>query len=176
MRYGRIAALALALLTGGAMGMAAAGLGPVETTSAAWTDNTYASAVVTAGTWPTTTGNSCTAIGLDGRTLTGCAVTGIRYDGWGSPGSQTRNYYINFRTPLGTRAVSFDVDLTTATGSGSSWSWEKAGVLTGAQFMGRGGWSCAQLPRLSGTGADWQTLTIYFQVAENRTGTSSVCQ
>ncbi|MCK3769092.1 SipW-dependent-type signal peptide-containing protein [Microbacterium aerolatum] len=174
MRRGRFAALALALALAivGIAGFAPGG-GLIEGTSAAWTDRTSTSAVVTSGTWSTAATNTCTAYGYDGRALTGCTVSGITYSGWGEPGKQTRNYYVNFQTPAGTRSVSFDVDLSTATGSGGSWTWKNAKVLPGAQFTARGGWTCAQLPRVIGTGADWQVPSVYFQVAES--GSSTTC-
>lgn len=175
MKRGRFGALALTLLIGGTMGIAAAGQGTLDTTTAAWTDRTRVAAVVTAGTWPTTTASTCIAYGQTGKMIPGCVVSGITYQGWGTAGAQTRNYYINFQTPSDTRSVSFDVDLNTAVGNASSWSWKTAGVLSGAQFTPRDGWTCAQLPRVRGTGADWQTATVYFQVAERIAGAAAVC-
>lgn len=164
---GTVIALLLAILVGGTAAVTVSGQGLVESTSAAWSDRTHAAAAVTAGKWSTTTANTCTAYGYDGRALSGCAVTSITYDGWGTPGAQTRNYYVNFQTPSGARSVTFDVDLSTATDKGGSWSWKSAKVVSGAQFTARDGWTCAQLPRVRGTGADWQVAAIYFQVAES---------
>ncbi|GEK86841.1 hypothetical protein [Microbacterium aerolatum] len=177
MRRGRFSALAaaLALLLVGTIGAASGGRGPVEQTSAAWTDTTHAAAAVTSGTWVVAPTNACTAYGNDGRVLTGCTVTSITFTGWGSPGNQIRNYYINLQTPAGARSVAFDVDLSTATGSGRTWSWKNARIPAGAQFTARDGWTCGELPRVRGTGADWQTIAIYFQVAEAG-GASTVCR
>ncbi|MEJ1920881.1 hypothetical protein [Microbacterium sp. KHB019] len=168
-----VLALVAALMFGAGTVAAPGGLSLFDDTSAAWVDHTHASAVITAGTWTSTTTNGCTAYGQDGKVLPGCAVSGITYLGWGEAGKQTRNYYINFQTPSGTRSVAFDVDLNTATGKGTSWSWKNASVLAGAQFTPRDGWTCGQLPRVRGTGADWQVTTIFFQVAE--AGTASRC-
>lgn len=175
MRGPRLLAVALALLIGGTLGIVAAGHGPLESTSAAWADRTSVSAVVKAGTWSKPPVSTCVAYGPNGKALTGCVVSGITYNNWGTPGAQTRNYYINFQTPQGTRSVSFDVDLTTATGNASSWSWSTASVLSGAQFTPRDGWNCSQLPRLRGTGVDWQTTTIYFQAVERLGSTPPMC-
>ncbi|WP_460795000.1 hypothetical protein [Microbacterium sp. GXF0217] len=176
MRTGRGITWSLALLIGGALGIVAAGQGFIGTTSAAWSDQVNVTATATAGTWQTpTTGSTCIAYGQNGAALAGCKVSRIDYFGWGPSGNQTRNYYLSFATPLGTRSVSFDVDLTGATGNGGSWSWERAGVLAGAQFSARDGWNCGQLPRVRGTGADWQTTTVFFQVVEKRNSAGMLC-
>ncbi len=101
-----------------------------------------------------------------GRTvLSGCTVRGISFETWGEPGSQVRNYYVAFTVPAGTRSVSFDVDLRAATGQDTSWEWSGAHVVAGGQFTPQQGWTCSDLPRVRGDGADWQS-PIYFQVAE----------
>ena len=146
----------------------------VEPTTAAWTDRTDVSATVAAGTWRTTTAGSCVAYGVDHVALDGCRVGAISFEGWGDAGSQVRNYYLSFAVPAGTRAVSFDVDLRTGTGIQSPWSWDGAHVLTGGQFTPREGWTCSELPRVRGNGADWQN-PLYFQVAERAAGGSSAC-
>ena len=176
MKPARFVALALALLVGGSLGVAAADHGVVESTSAAWSDRAHVAATVTAGTWKTTTSSTCLAYGPNGQTLAGCTVLGTsRYDGWGEPGKQTRNYYLNFSLPPGTSTYSFDVDLTTVAGTGS-WSWKTAKVVRdGAQFTPRGGWTCAELPRVRGTGPSWYTQTIYFQVVESDNGSATMC-
>lgn len=176
MKHMRFVAFALALLIGGGLGMAAADQGFVENTSAAWTDQTQVSAIVTAGAWQTTSKNTCIAYGFDGEQLAGCEVASITFDVWGTAGNQVRNYYLNFNVdPSKVRRVSFDVDLSTATGTKTSWSWEKAGVRSGAQFTPRDGWSCADFPRVRGTGVDWQRPGIFFVVDENSTGQSTMC-
>lgn len=171
------AVCAFLALAGGVLGIAA-GQGLGETTTAAWTDQTLASATVTAGSWEVATptpANSCTAYDFNGKAIEGCSVNRIEYYGWGTAGSQTRNYYIYLDVPSGTRSVTFDVDLSTATGNGTTWSWTNAGVVSGAQFTARDGWTCGALPRVQGTGADWHTSTIYFQVAEDRTASTTMC-
>lgn len=146
----------------------------VEPTTAAWTDQARAAAPVTAGRWQTTTAGTCVARG-EGRTvLSGCTVRSISFETWGEPGSQVRNYYVAFTVPAGTRSVSFDVDLRAATGQETSWRWSGAHVVAGAQFTPQQGWTCAELPRVRGEGADWQN-PIYFQVAEQGGGGASAC-
>ncbi|MGO3485016.1 MAG: hypothetical protein ACTINV_13080, partial [Cellulosimicrobium funkei] len=146
----------------------------VEPTTAAWTDQARAAAPVTAGRWQTTTAGTCVARG-EGRTvLSGCTVRSISFETWGEPGSQVRNYYVAFTVPAGTRSVSFDVDLRAATGQETSWRWSGARVVAGGQFTPQQGWTCADLPRVRGEGADWQN-PIYFQVAEQGGGGASAC-
>lgn len=172
MKRGRLAALAVisTLMLGGFAGVASGGQAPMETTSAAWSDRAYTTATVTSGTWSSATTNTCTAFGQNGAPLQGCSVTEIRYQGWGDAGQQIRNYYLSFGVPRGTRSVSFDVDLSTAKGESIPWSWQNAGLVAGGQVVPKAGWTCGQLPRLVGTGLDWQTATIFFQVAESRAG------
>lgn len=175
MKNKRFAALAIALLIGGGVGAAAADQG-LEHTSAAWTDQGQVAAAVTAGTWTTTTASTCVAYGDNRVQLAGCRLIDTSYyEVWGEPGKQIRNYYLNFDVPSGTRWVSFDVDLSTVQGNGSSWSWTTSKVLSGAQFTSRDGWTCAQLPRARGTGLEWQTHSIYFQVTENDPSASAMC-
>lgn len=178
MKNKRFVALALALLIGGSLGIAAADQGFIDSTSAAWTDRAQVAATATAGTWKTTTASTCIAYGTNGAPIAGCTVLNTsRYEGWGAPGTQTRNYYLSFGVPSGTRTVSFDIDLSALPGNGSSWSWGTSKVLRSNhnQFTPRDGWTCAEFPRLRGTGADWQTQTIYFQVAESDDGSATMC-
>lgn len=172
MKRGRVAALALitALMLGGTAGFASGGQVLIETTSAAWSDRADVAATVTAGTWSSTTTSTCTAYGQNGAPLQNCSVTQIRYQGWGEPGQQIRNYYLSFAVPGDTRSVSFDVDLSTAEGDATSWSWQNAGLVAGGHVLPKAGWTCDQFPRLVGTGADWQTATMFFQVTESRAG------
>lgn len=142
-------------------------------TQAAWTDRAYSKAAITAGTWVTPpAGNTCTAVDVSGRAVT-CAVSGIRFDVWGSAGDQYRNYYIDFNAP-GAKTIKFSVDLSTATGTATTWSWANAGIGSGAQFAGTSGWTCASLPRVTGQANDWYS-TVFFPAYENRTGKSVMC-
>lgn len=177
MKNKRFAALAIALLIGGGLGAAAADQG-LERTSASWTDQGQVAAAVTAGTWTTTTASTCLAYGDNGQVLAGCSVlNSSSYEGWGVAGTQTRNYYLKFDVPKGTRQISFDVDLSTVQGNGSSWSWTTAKVLYNRhqQFQARDGWTCAELPRVRATGVEWQTQQIFFQIAENDPSASAMC-
>lgn len=178
MRLRRIGAFALALLIGSTVGMVAADQGFVESTSAAWTDRAAVAAPVTAGTWQTTKPNTCIAYAENGRVMPGCTVDSITFDGWGEPGKQSRNYYVNFINvdPYLTHRVSFDVDLTTAKGAGTSWSWKHASVRAdGGQFTPRDGWTCAELPQARGMGKAWERLKIWFVVDESPTGAPTMC-
>jgi hypothetical protein len=131
---------------------------------------------MTAGMWEVPTGESCVAYGFEGNELEGCTVDNIRYDGWGEPGTRVRNYYVTFAAPDGTRSVSFDIDLSTATGPEQpGWSWEDAGVVSGAQATPDEGWTCDELPAARARGNDWQVPTIYFQVVESRKEASTLC-
>ncbi|MBN9152529.1 MAG: hypothetical protein J0I97_03055 [Microbacterium sp.] len=168
---GRITALVAVLAVAGAVLTVAAG--PART-QAAWTDRSYTQATVTAGTWNAPSGgNTCTAVNQGGNAVK-CTVTGIRYEGWGTVGDQTRNYYIDFDAPAA-KTITFSVDLTTATGAAGAWSWTNAGVSTAAQFAGTSGWTCSSLPRITGRANDWLTTTVYFPVYENKTGKSVMC-
>jgi hypothetical protein len=157
--------VALAVLLGGAA------QGVVQPTSAAWTDRTAASAVVTAGRWQTTPTSSCVAYGWNGAVLPGCTLSGITYDEWGVFGQRARNYYASFSVPSGTRSVSFDIDLSTATGKGTAWAWDRTRLVPGGQFTPKSGWTCTELPRVRGTGADWQN-PIFFQIVERPAGST----
>jgi len=152
------------------------GVGAIGTTQAAWTDRTYASAVATAGTWPTATTNTCTAYTMQNTVIPGCVVTSIETQGpgWGDPGNQTRNYYLNFSGTGGAYYVTFDVTLP-STVSGVTWTWTNAGIATGGQFTAAAGWTCGQLPRILGRSVNWQVGTVWFQAYENRTGKSVAC-
>ena len=163
------------LLLAAVMAIILSARGLVESTTAAWTDRVDISTTVTGGNWQQPAGNSCVAFGSDGRQLPGCAVKSITFDGWGDVGAQTRNYYIEFTNPNGTRSVNFDVDLSTGKGSGTGWSWTGARVLPGAQFTARDGWTCGQLPRVKGKGSDWHAKVIYFQVVEQRNPAPGKC-
>lgn len=178
MKHMRLIAFVLVILIGGSVGIAAADRRIVETTSATWTDQAQVAALATAGTWQVASENTCIAYGFNGQQLDHCAVTSITFNGWGEPGKQTRNYYVNFDVDPGVvRRVSFDVDLSTATGQETPWSWKNAGVLPdGGQFTSRDAWTCAELPRVRGTGADWQRPGIWFVVAENAAGSSRMCR
>jgi hypothetical protein len=177
MKLKRFSVLVLALLIGGTLGVAAADQGVVDSTSAAWSDRAQTTAIATAGTWKTTTTSACTAYGANGAPIAGCTVlSSSRYDGWGLLGTQTRNYYLNFGLPTGTRTFSFDVDLTSVAGNGSSsWSWKTSRVLAGGHFTARDGWTCAELPRVRGNSPAWSTNTIYFQVTEGNYGLPAMC-
>lgn len=167
----RIAAVA-ALLVGVLGGIAV--ITTAAPTDAAWTDTSYSTATLTAGTWTTTSANSCVAYSTTGAVLSGCTVRGIDYVGWGEQGSQTRNYYVHFGTPAGTHHVTFSVDLTTATGDGGHWSWKRAQTGAPSQFTPTGGWTCEQLPRLTGRAADWHT-DIYLPIYEKKTDLPVTC-
>lgn len=177
MKHLRLIACVLAVLIGGSVGIAAADRGIIETTSATWTDQVQAGAAVKAGTWQVATENTCIAYGMGGEQLDECAIDSITFVGWGEPGKQVRNYYVNFDVDPGVvRRVSFDVDLSTATGQETSWSWKNAGVVAGgAQFTPRDAWTCAELPRVRGNGVDWQRPTIWLVVEENVTGSPRLC-
>lgn len=172
-RLGRRASrlLAAVLTLVGVVALGGAALGAAAPTQAAWSDRTYASATVTAGTWSTSK-NTCTALNQGGRPVP-CTVKAIRYEGWGNPGSQTRNYYIEFTSPAA-KSITFSVDLSTATGTGGTFSWSNAGVATTAQFTPTGGWTCGSLPLVTGKAFDWYT-TVYFPVYENKSGQSVMC-
>ncbi|MBO1031233.1 hypothetical protein IPV09_07765 [Tessaracoccus sp. SD287] len=163
------------LLMVAVLGLLLAARGLVTSTTAGWTDRVTISTTVTGGSWQQPQGNTCIAYDTKGAALAGCAVRGIEFQGWGTVGTQTRNYYLHFTTPSGTRSVTFDVDLRTGSGSGTSWTWAGARVLPGAQFTARDGWTCGALPRVKGRGLDWQTGTIFFQVAEERSPTGGKC-
>ncbi|MEU1973294.1 SipW-dependent-type signal peptide-containing protein [Microbacterium sp. NPDC019599] len=143
----------------------------VQPTSAAWTDKTHTSATVTAGTWSSAK-NTCTAVDAAGKPMP-CAVTGLRYDEWGTPGNRVRNYYIT-TSAVGARHLDFSVDLSTASGAGGSFAWTNAGVATGAQFTPTNGWTCAKLPLVTGKTPEWFT-NPFFTVYENKTGQSVMC-
>lgn len=169
-RLGRRALAALLALVG-VVALGGAAVGVVAPTQAAWSDRTYTSATVTAGTWATAK-NTCTALNQGGRPVP-CTVKSIRYEGWGTPGSQTRNYYIEFTAPAA-KSITFSVDLSTATGNGGSFAWTKAGVGSAAQFTPTGGWTCDTLPIVTGKAFDWYG-TVYFPVYEDRSAQPVMC-
>lgn len=171
MRLLRRNALVAAVAVVAVLGAAFAATAASARTQAAWTDRVYASAAVTSGSWATVA-NTCTALDQNGKSVA-CTVTGIHYDGWGTAGNQTRNYYIDFNASSA-KTITFSVDLSTATGAAGSWSWSNAGVGAAAQFAPTGGWTCSSLPRVTGKANDWYT-TVYFPVYENRTGQSVMC-
>lgn len=146
----------------------------VESTSAAWTDQTSVAVTASSGTWVTTS-NSCVAYDLLGLRMRGtCTVTGITFDQWGT--GDTRNYYVSFSAPFGAVRVSFTVDLRTAAGEQSTpWAWQQAGVLPNGHFTPDAGWTCQQLPVVTGISNRWQTQTMYFQAVNDRTTRTTIC-
>lgn len=171
--------LALALTALAVLGVGA-GASAAATTQAAWTDRTYVRAVAASGTWAPV--NACTAYDKSNKVVAGCRVTAVTYDGWGTVGDRTRNYYVQFSAPAATSYMIFNVDLTTGTtttGDTVPFAWTRAGVAANPQFTAEQGWTCSALPRVNGrtpAGWSWTADTrIFFTVYENKTGKSTYC-
>lgn len=158
----------------------AAAAGAVQPTQAAWTDKTYASAVATGGTWAAPVSYGCTAMNADGSVKNGgrCAVTAVTANEWGTAPSRTRGYTVTFDTNAGNGYVQFTINLNVS-GVASNFTWSTAGVSGGGQVITNNGWTCAQLPTLTGkTPTNWgwgSASQIYFQVAENRASAGVAC-
>lgn len=169
-------AVVAVLLAVGGIGVA----GAVQDTQAAWTDRTYVSAVATGGSWVAPTTYGCTAMNANGTEKNGgrCTVTSVTANEWGTAPDRQRGYTVTFNTNAGNGYVQFSISLAVS-GVSSNFSWSNAGVLDNGQVIPNNGWTCAQLPTLTGkTPTNWgwgSSSQIYFQVTENRSSATVTC-
>ncbi|GAA1844628.1 hypothetical protein ACFQZV_10530 [Microbacterium koreense] len=158
----RIASIAAAVTLVAGLGAA---VSSTEETQSAWTDVTYTAVSATAGDWQAPTTNTCQAWKQNGKP-TDCTVSAITYQTWNSSGADTkrvRDYTVAFHAPSA-KTIEFSVDLSTARWSGGSieiapWQWSGSGVGPGSQFSPAAGWTCADLPVVTGTASDWHSNT-----------------
>ncbi len=173
----RLGVVVAALLS---VAASASAVSVVGVTESAWTDRTHVSAVATGGTWSTSPTIGCVAMNADGSPKAGgtCTVTGVSVDAqWGEAGNRTRNYKVRFNTNAAEGYIQFTVNLAAGTGP---FSWGNAGIVAPAQQVTpNNGWTCAQLPIVTGkTPTNWgwgAGSSIFFQVTENRASTNTVC-
>jgi len=170
-------AAATCLLLGGLAGSSAVG-----TTSAAWTNDAWASAAASTGTWVTAPTSSCVVLNAAGNPVTSkpCTITSLRAvdNNDGSPVGQRRAHmYLRLSTaPLASgETLRFTVDLRTATGLPSNWVWSNAGVTAG-NLIASPGFACSSLPWLTAFAPSWASggADVYFVLLENRTGQSGL--
>lgn len=146
----------------------------IAATGAAWTDRAFASAPVSAGSWPAY--GSCTAMTAQDAPVGTCAITDMRYDGRGGTNKHTRDYSLTFTVsaPAATSYITVSTDLSTATvGTDSSvgpWNWTTAVTGSGTQFTPTS--ACAALPLLTGrtiAGWDWSgSPEVSLSLADSR--------
>ncbi len=169
-RAARLSAIAAAVI---AAVLASIAVGGVTATSAAWTDQTYASATVSAGTWPAL--GSCTAMTAASVPVGTCTITAMTYDAWGPKNKHLRNVYLTFQVsaPASTSYIAVQADLSAATvGTDTSdgpWSWATAVTLPSSQFTPTS--TCAALPLVTGrTVAGWNwadSPRVFFSLADS---------
>lgn len=175
MRRSRIVALTLAAAAVIGIGISA---GAASQTQAAWTDQVHVTATTTAGNWMPV--NACTAYDDNGRQIA-CRISSITYQLWDPSSDGTRHYWVNFDFAGSTaRRVTFTADLSTAVRAdgqptGPQWNWERATIrAAGAQFTPSTGWTCADLPEVSGTALEW-ARNAYFVVDRDGSATGTLC-
>jgi hypothetical protein len=157
--------------------VAATGVGP---TSSAWTNPAHHSVSVTAGTWAVTPTVGCTVMRLvngvetvqAGKT---CSVTATMDNYWSSAPSRVANVTFAFTYSGATYPdyFLFTIDMRTATGVPSGWSWTTSGSV-GANLVGRS--ACSALPYFTATTfPSWGPVSsTQIQFHENRTGVSGL--
>jgi hypothetical protein len=181
-RVGRFRGTVAALLVVAVLGGGAAA-SATSSTEAAWSDRTYVSAPVSAGTW--NSGNSCTALNNGGNVVGNCTVTSIKYTETGTAGNHTRTYSVTFGgTTSAAKSIRLSIDLSSGTGTTTgtgAWIWTNAATLVpaqngAAQFTPTS--TCVSLPLLGGVttsaiDAGAAAPVISFALTDNRSGTAA---
>jgi hypothetical protein len=172
MRRIRSTWIAMALIAVAVVGIAGAAT-TTAATQAAWSDRAHTSAAVSAGTWATTTANSCKAMNAAGKELPNgtCKVTSVTFSQWADGKNTVRDYYISFEMSNNAAFPQFTVDLSKGTGSGT-FSWATAGTIATNQYTPLSGYKCSELPTLRANGpSNWgSAYQIWVRVVQEPTG------
>ena len=166
--------VAVALVGAAVAGVVAFTTGATAT-QAAWQDAAHTTATVTAGTWSTpATGDSCKAMGADGKQLTTgtCRITSVTYLQWTTGQNTVRDYYIGVELSANASYAQFSVDLSKGTGGVGSFSWTKARTVPTGQFTPVAGYTCATLPVVRANGpANWGvSYPVWVRVVQEPAG------
>lgn len=179
---GRLArrVLALTLAVTAVLG-AFGGISAVRPTSAAWTDDVWASTAASSGSWVSTTTNECEIRNAAGVKVAGtsCVATAPQ-PLWGNEYDRYAYFYPHLQLSREIQSgeyVWFSVSVPTSSAP-AYWSWANAGIDQ-LNFGGNGGGvvsRCADLPAIVGKmTSNWGTsYDLYIKVSYVR-GSSPLC-
>lgn len=162
-----LAVLAAVVALVGGVGVAAS----VESSDAAWTDQTVFSAPVTAGTWtpppPPPPATGCVwYVGGAPQPGASCVITGGSFNQWSNGLDVVRDYSVVVAVTGGQHGgyARIVVDLSTISGTGA-WSWTNAATIGGPHLTPLPGYECSELPILrADSPAGWTRFGTNYEI------------